>query len=95
VAVRRALKSTALDQATQLHLSVAMFERLKPVDPGTPRLNEPGGVLSRGACGAGFNTTRRLCPNWVKDLVFNGGTGSRMRVTMVTGETCSGGYTIR
>jgi hypothetical protein len=30
-----------------------------------------------------------------KDLVFSCGTGSQVRVTMVTGETCCSGYTIR
>jgi hypothetical protein len=31
MAVRHAIKSTALNQATQLHLSVAMFKMLGPV----------------------------------------------------------------
>jgi hypothetical protein len=30
-----------------------------------------------------------------KDLVFSCGAGSQVRVTMVTGETCCDGYTIR
>jgi hypothetical protein len=64
VAVRHALKPTALNQATQLHLSVAVFKRLNSVTlPAVDQLATIRPKLCRSAT-SDHRSLRERCPRW-------------------------------